>query len=114
MSLINFQKLKERYQADPDFPQDILETFINRMPTYIRYVQLSLLQQDIEGILCYSSQLRGIAKRCCIERLIELCVLLESQVKEEEFSDAEETFQHMQAMLKSLENTDSAHLSCLS
>lgn len=113
MELINFQQLEKRYQGDRVFQQDIIETFVRRIPIYVSYVKFGLIQKDIENILCYSIQLRGIAQRCCVGKLTELCLCLESQVEAEDFNSAEMTLQDIQKILRLIEEAYPVNLSYL-
>ena len=99
MNLIDFSELDKLYAGNKAFQNEIVTSFIHRIPTYMDCLKVSLRRKDVDELLVFSCQLRATAKCCCANEVHQLCVLLEQQVSESEFMSAHLTLKNIQKML---------------
>ncbi|AFY37020.1 hypothetical protein Lepto7376_0605 [[Leptolyngbya] sp. PCC 7376] len=113
MDFIDFQELKKRHPKDETFQQDIVDTFIKRMPIYSHCLQTSLDREEMEELLAYSCQLRGIAECCCIEEIQKLCLQLDSEAQDNNLKAATLIFQDIRKILRCIQTQYPTNLSYL-
>ncbi|OKH11023.1 hypothetical protein, partial [[Limnothrix rosea] IAM M-220] len=99
MNLIDFRELNKLYDGDQTFQQEIVTSFVERIPAYLDCLRVSLHQQDVESLLIYACQLRAVAKRCCVNEVHVLCGMLEKQVRIQKFASAAITLQRIQKIM---------------
>ena len=104
MNLINFNELEKLYEDNADFQQEIVANFIKRIPINFDCLRDSLVQKNSEELQNYSCQLRAVSRRCCVDELHHLCVVLEQQAKQKEFAPATRTFLKIQDIFYHIQN----------
>lgn len=103
MVFIDFQKLKRLHPQDKFFQQDVIDTFIKRIPAYSHCLEISLEAKDTETLLAYCYQLRGAAECCCIHELEALCIKLGNELRKDNLQNATGTVLRLKKALHSIQ-----------
>ncbi len=101
--IIDFNELEKLYEGDSKFQQEIVTSFVQRIPDYFDCLKTSFYNKDIDNFLIYACQLRAVAKRSCVSEVHCLCTLLERQVTEEKFASATVTLQQIQKIVNRIQ-----------
>ena len=109
MNLIDFTELDKLYAGNKAFQNEIVTSFIRRIPTYMDCLKVSLSRKDVDELLVFSCQLRATAKCCCANEVHQLCLLLEQQVSENKFMSANLTLRNMQKVLSRIHSEHRNH-----
>ena len=113
MDFIDFKALKISYPTDEAFQQDIVDTFIKRIPAYSYCLKASLDRENTEELLAYSCQLRGIAECCCIRQIEKLCLQLDSEIRDNNLKAATVTLHSIRKILRCIQKQYPTNLSYL-